>query len=423
MIPKIIHFCWLSNDPYPETIQKCLNSWKKFLPDYEIWKWDFNRFPKGTSKWVDQAFEKKKYAFAADYIRLYALYHFGGIYLDSDVEILKSFDSLLQLPYFIGMENTPKGIEAATLGCEKHWNLIELLYNRYKDKNFAEADGTLHMEPMPAIFRKCIETNYELHPIHSITEFIKDNNFINVFPIDWFSPKTWDTKEITITPNTYSIHHFAGSWLNSSNIQKKESLKNKVTDIIKKIFSIYKKYFFYTHPYSIVSNIPLAGFYYRNCGVNNYSPFADTNLFENDFFNAIDNISSIKKFELNFIKINQSKYCKILDDYFSIALENNYDIEIHFHNLPSRQASMDSWEQGQKQFNIKKVKYVFVKANPNIETIRKLEKSHKNILLITNKESSYKHQMVIPSLTEQNEKTLSWINGKTIRRIVKQLKK
>ncbi len=110
MIPKIIHFCWLSDEPYPESIQKCMNSWKEKLPDYEIWKWDFKRFPKGSAKWVDQAFEKRKYAFAADYIRLYALSNYGGIYLDSDVEVLKSFDDLLHLPYFIGMENTPKGI-------------------------------------------------------------------------------------------------------------------------------------------------------------------------------------------------------------------------------------------------------------------------------------------------------------------------
>ena len=84
MIPKIIHFCWLSDEPYPESIQKCMNSWKEKLPDYEIWKWDFKRFPKGSAKWVDQAFEKRKYAFAADYIRLYALSNYGGIYPDSD---------------------------------------------------------------------------------------------------------------------------------------------------------------------------------------------------------------------------------------------------------------------------------------------------------------------------------------------------
>lgn len=99
MIPKIIHLCWLSGDPYPPKIQKCLESWKKFLPEYEVMLWDGNRFDLNSSSWVAQAFAKK-YAFAADYIRMYALYHYGGIYLDSDVEVLKSFDELLTLPLF-----------------------------------------------------------------------------------------------------------------------------------------------------------------------------------------------------------------------------------------------------------------------------------------------------------------------------------
>ena len=99
MIPKIIHFCWLSDDPYPKKIQFCLDTWKKKLPDYEIMLWDFNRFPKDKSVWVSEAFDARKYAFAADYIRFYALYNYGGIYLDSDVEVIKNFDDFLHLPY------------------------------------------------------------------------------------------------------------------------------------------------------------------------------------------------------------------------------------------------------------------------------------------------------------------------------------
>ena len=102
MIPKIIHFCWLSDDPYPQEIQRCLDSWKEILPDYEIWKWDRKRFDINSVPWTKEAFESKKYAFAADYIRLYALYNYGGIYLDSDVLMYKSFNPLLNLPYFIG---------------------------------------------------------------------------------------------------------------------------------------------------------------------------------------------------------------------------------------------------------------------------------------------------------------------------------
>lgn len=82
MIPKIIHYCWLSNDPLPSNFIKYLNGWKQLMPDYEFMLWNFDRFDKNSSNWVKEAFDNKKYAFAADYIRLYALYNYGGIYLD-----------------------------------------------------------------------------------------------------------------------------------------------------------------------------------------------------------------------------------------------------------------------------------------------------------------------------------------------------
>ena len=88
-IPKIIHLCWLSGDPYPEKIQTCIDSWKKNLPDWEIMIWDTNKFDVNSTEWTKQAFAEKKYAFVADYIRFYALYNYGGVYLDSDVEVLK----------------------------------------------------------------------------------------------------------------------------------------------------------------------------------------------------------------------------------------------------------------------------------------------------------------------------------------------
>ena len=93
MIPKQIHLCWLSGDPYPAKIEKCLASWKKHLPDYEVVLWDTERFDLESVPWVKQAFEAKKYAFAADYIRFYALYNYGGIYLDSDVEVCLLYTS------------------------------------------------------------------------------------------------------------------------------------------------------------------------------------------------------------------------------------------------------------------------------------------------------------------------------------------
>ena len=157
MIPKIIHLCWLSGDSYPPKIAKCLKSWEKYLPDYKIILWDTKRFDLNSSLWVKQAFEKKKYAFAADYIRFYALYHMGGIYLDSDVEVLKDFDDLLDLPYFVGAEKaqTP---EAAIIGAEKGCDWIKQCLDYYQDRSFVKEDGTLDIRKLPEIMVEQIQT-------------------------------------------------------------------------------------------------------------------------------------------------------------------------------------------------------------------------------------------------------------------------
>ena len=104
MIPKKIHFCWLGGGKYPERVRQCMESWRRALPGYEIVRWDESRFDVNSVPWVREAIERKKYAFAADYIRHYALYHEGGIYLDTDVEVLKPFDDLLDAEMFAVIE-------------------------------------------------------------------------------------------------------------------------------------------------------------------------------------------------------------------------------------------------------------------------------------------------------------------------------
>lgn len=215
MIPKIIHLCWLSGDPYPPKIAKCLASWKKHLPDYEVMLWDTKRFDLSSSIWVRQAFEKKKYAFAADYIRFYALYNYGGIYLDSDVEVLKSFDDMLDLPYFVGAEKaqTP---EAAVMGAEKGCDWIKACLDYYNDRPFVNDDGSLNIQTVPDIMISQIE---KIKPVRVLT--IEDS--INIRRLDmqkevlefndvFFSPKVFDSREVEITPYTYAIHHYQNSW-------------------------------------------------------------------------------------------------------------------------------------------------------------------------------------------------------------------
>lgn len=215
MIPKKIHLCWLSGDAYPSKIARCIESWKKHLPEYEIVLWDTKRFDLGQSQWVREAFEKKKYAFAADYIRFYALYHEGGIYLDSDVEVLKSFDDLLDLPYFIGAEKagTP---EAAIIGAEKGCDWVKQCLDYYDGRPFIRADGSLDIKKLPEIMVEQIETLKPLRVLSlSESQGIRKMDFskeVLVMNDAYFSPKVFDSREVEITPQTYAIHHYQNSW-------------------------------------------------------------------------------------------------------------------------------------------------------------------------------------------------------------------
>lgn len=210
MIPKIIHFCWLSGEPYPNKIQYCINSWKEKLPDYEIRLWDLFRFDVNSSIWCKEAFESKKYAFAADYIRCYALYTEGGIYLDSDVEVLKSFDDLLQLPYFIG-EEQGGNIEPAVMGCEKGWEFLGKMLTYYKDRHFI-TDNACDMLTLPIIMSEEIRKHYEYTKIKAPIRFQIDDKKLCVLPAEYFSPKYPNGFKCPVTMNTYAIHHFVASW-------------------------------------------------------------------------------------------------------------------------------------------------------------------------------------------------------------------
>ncbi len=197
-IPKIIHCCWLSGDPLPELYQKCMDSWKKHMPEYEIRVWDKNRFPIEEVRFVKQAYEAKKWAYAADYIRLYALYHHGGIYLDMDVMVYRSLNPFLIHEAFSSIEFDPRlfypsmkkkevlgiAIEAAVLGSRKgHPWLLDIM-DFYKDKEFRNDPKYCWSIVMPRIIRQVLMEKYgfRLVPIYQV---LKDD--IHIYPSDVFS--------------------------------------------------------------------------------------------------------------------------------------------------------------------------------------------------------------------------------------------
>ena len=213
MIPKIIHFCWLSDEPYPEIIRLCMDSWHKYLPDYEFVHWDLQKLNEIDSIWAKQAFEHKKYAFAADFIRCYSVYNFGGIYLDTDVELFDSFDSFLNLKAFMGLDSRGD-LEAAVFGAEKHAEWLGKALEFYKDRKFVNTDGTFNIITMPNVFKSVF--NQLLGREYPQYEEISDLSFLTLFPPDFFSPKDYTTGVVRRTSRTVAVHHFEAGWLNKS---------------------------------------------------------------------------------------------------------------------------------------------------------------------------------------------------------------
>lgn len=216
-IPKIIHYCWLSDDPIPDVFQTYIDGWHKLLPNYEFVKWDFSRFDKKSSNWVREAFDNKKYAFAADYIRIFAVYHYGGIYMDMDIELIKPFDDLLNKPYMFASERPDKEwIEAGCFGAEKNNEFLEKCLEYYKDRSFMKNDGTFDTLPLPRVMNNVILENH-----------LK----IYKYPWKFFTAKSFETGVETPDDTTYAIHHFAGSWKSKEEqviLENSQHLRNRI---------------------------------------------------------------------------------------------------------------------------------------------------------------------------------------------------
>jgi len=192
MIPKVIHYCWFSGDKKPRFIKNCIKSWKRVMPDYEIKCWDANSFDFDSVPFVKQAIEKKKWAFAADYVRLYALYTEGGIYLDSDVVVYKRFDDFLDNSFFSGTESTDKEIgsftiEAAIMGAEKGNEYVRKCMEYYQHKNFILPDGSLDHTIMPqVIVQFLLPFGYERE---DKLQKLQDN--MTIYPFETFRQHAW----------------------------------------------------------------------------------------------------------------------------------------------------------------------------------------------------------------------------------------
>lgn len=248
MIPKIIHYCWFGRNPLPPLALKCIASWKKYLPDYEIKEWNEDNFDVNIIPYTAEAYKQKKYAFVSDYARLWVMYHYGGLYFDTDVEVIKHIDDITSPTAltneegahhgFMGFEVNPDGDNTpgkyaprycfavnpgVGFGMTKGHTFMKQIMDNYQKLHFS---GVKHFTQFKTIVAYTTELLCEngLRNIQGIQEI----DGITIYPREYFAPINVITGRLKITENTRTIHRYAGSW----DDRKKQSWKGRIQHMI-----------------------------------------------------------------------------------------------------------------------------------------------------------------------------------------------
>lgn len=237
MIPKKIHYCWFGKGKKPELAEKCIASWKKYLPEYEFKEWNEDNFNLDLYPYVRQAYDARKFAFVTDVVRLYALYNEGGIYMDTDVEVLKPLDSLLDFEAVSGFES-PTQIPTGLMAAQKKFSLFGALLAEYNGINFIKSDGSYDMTTnVERITKYCLTKGLVLNNKYQIIDGF------TLLPSDYLCPKSCVTGEINLTNNTITIHHFSGSWASANQRIAKIIRRNFGEKTLRLILSIKHLFF------------------------------------------------------------------------------------------------------------------------------------------------------------------------------------
>lgn len=240
MIEKKIHYCWFGCAEKPKSVLKCIDSWKNFLPDYEIIEWNESNFDISCNQYCKEAYERRKWAFVSDFARLYVVYHHGGIYFDTDVEVIKSFDDLSDQEFFLGMEDSGRIATGLGFGAKKNSPVIKAMLDEYDGLHYIGEDGAENKIVCPVYNTRAIEQL----GVKLGKEKISCMGG-TIYPAEYFSPINLNTSVLKITKNTYSIHHFSNSWMTPSEKFKKKMSRpinvyvlRPTVRLIKKIFHI-----------------------------------------------------------------------------------------------------------------------------------------------------------------------------------------
>lgn len=236
MIPKVIHYIWIGGKPEPKILKKCKKSWKKFCPDYEIKRWDESNLDLEKYHFAKDAYDAKKWAFASDVFRFDILASEGGIYLDTDVELIKPIDEFLKYEFFTGFEDDKFVAPGLIMGAEKDSRVVKDLIDVYGSVQF-DVNSLLDIT-ICQITTRYFEECFNLKREDKTQNF--ENGKIAIFSSEYFCPKqVTNNKRLKITSNTYSIHHYAASWVKKAPLIKRFYWKMK--DVLKNIFAKNKK--------------------------------------------------------------------------------------------------------------------------------------------------------------------------------------
>ncbi len=229
-IPPVLHYCWFGRQALPDRYKEYIDSWRRYCPDYEIIEWNEDNCDIGETAFTKEAYEAGKFGFVPDYFRLKIIYENGGIYLDTDIELLKNLDDLRYNEGYCGLQCPGEAACGLGFGAVKGNRVVESLMERYKQMHFLKPDGS---------FDETISPVYQTRDMKkmgmNLSGGVQNIDGMTVYPVEVLSPKNIITGETYITPHSYSIHHYDGTWVSGERLARKKKRQKDVQDILERM--------------------------------------------------------------------------------------------------------------------------------------------------------------------------------------------